>query len=119
VAAEKAPSPVKTCAELTRWCQGGDAGSLKPVQRERLRLSLELLAGMVRDLVALKTGALGCHLLNQDMEMDLRSATGYYGRAGLFMAGRRIAEASADIMGYVDQSLAVERVFRAIREIRE
>ncbi|MHC4943651.1 MAG: DNA polymerase III subunit [Planctomycetota bacterium] len=119
ITSEKLPSPVKACTELMEWAQSGEGGNLKHPVRERIRLSLNLCAGLLRDLAMLKEGTRGCHILNQDIEHELEGAAGNYGLSGLFFAGQEVLEASADILGYVDPGLAAEKVFRVIREIRK
>lgn len=119
ITSRTSPSPVKGTGALMAWAKSAERAGLKQVVRERLALSLHLGAALFRDLAALKEEAGGCHLLNEDIESDLREAACLYEPSGIFLACAQMVEAAEDIAGYVDPGLAVENVFRVIREIRK
>jgi DNA polymerase-3 subunit delta' len=117
IAAPKGPSPVKATVGIMDWA--AQKGSLKQQLRENLKISIALGIGLLRDLAMALEGVSGRRLLNQDLENPLKEATMMYDLPSLFYAIDRMVETSADIMGYVDPSLAVEHAFRSIREARK
>lgn len=119
IASDRMPSPVKAGSELMDWARAGASGNLKHPVRERLRLSLGLCAGLLRDMVVLRAGGDVNQLLNSDLEKTLRRAVKMYEMSGLFFAARTVVDAVADITGYIDPGLATEKVFRIIRETRK
>ncbi|MFH1998616.1 MAG: DNA polymerase III subunit delta' [Planctomycetota bacterium] len=119
IASATTPSPVKTTSELMKWAQDGGDWNGKHQVREKLRLALGLGAGLLRDVAILSQGVEYHHLMNQDLHMELESATRFYRLSGLFYAVSQLVDAASDISGYIDPGLAVENVFRIIREMRK
>jgi DNA polymerase-3 subunit delta' len=117
MASRAMPSPVQAAAELMQWAES--KGGLKQHVRELLQQALSLGVGLLRDTAMLVGGAPLAHLLNKDLEGELRDAAGLYAPAGLFYCVRQIVEAVEDIGGYVDPGLAVENIFRVIRDARK
>lgn len=107
-------SPARFTSDLLAWAAG--EGLLKQAVRERLRTVLWLWAGLLRDLVVLACGGTGEHLVNIDLEVDLREAVERYPLERLFHLLAEIQEAGEDIAGYVDPGLVMENLFRAVRD---
>lgn len=119
ISSETVPSPVKATAEMMKWAQEQAVGESKHQVRERLRMALNLGATLLRDVVILSQGAGADHLMNNDMQLELERASCYYRLSGLLYAIQQVVDASTDIAGYVDPGLALENVFRIIREMRK
>ena len=99
------------------WAEG--QGGLKQHVRELLQTALCLGVGVLRDAAMLAAGAPASRLLNQDLERELEDSVKLYDPAGMFFIVRKMVEAVEDIGGYVDPGLAVENIFRVIREARK
>jgi DNA polymerase-3 subunit delta' len=117
IASSVLPSPVAASACLMKWA--AEKSGLKQEIREKLRLSLSLAAGLLRDMAMIMEDVEASQLLNVDLEKSLSEATRLYEMQGIFYVLRQIQEAAADINGYVDPGLSIENVFRVIRDVRK
>jgi DNA polymerase-3 subunit delta' len=111
------PSPVRAAGDLMDWAAEGEES--KQDLRRKLKLSFSIAAGIIRDMIVLMEGGELRHLLNIDLEEALRESVSIYDLHGLYFAANALVDATEDVAGYVDPGLAVDNVFRVIREIRK
>jgi len=116
ISSVSSPSPVRTSSKLMEWAKGGDS---RQELREKLGISCGLAAGLIRDIIVIIEGGESHQIKNLDFEIKLLDAAKLYEVSSLYYAFKTIVETAEDIAGYVDPGLAVENIFRVLRDLRK